>query len=113
MRNTIITLNPFVGHRFLYHRLNFDLLAGIDLALCLQSREKGNATVNSKEDNLKVNNKNQKPSIDFRPGIQLKTQYDKFGFILGYSLGLVNFQKKNNSKAFTDFLKVGLSYKIN
>lgn len=113
LRNTFITLNPFIGHRFLYHKLTFDLLSGIDLAFCLQSREQGSATNNTKNYNLQSDNKIENPLMDFRPRVQFKTQYDKFGFIAGYSFGLVNFQTQNNTKAYTSFLKLGISYQLN
>ena len=41
LKNTFVTLNPFVGHRFLYHKMTFDLLTGFDLAFCLNSKEEG------------------------------------------------------------------------
>lgn len=112
LQNTFITLNPFIGQRYLYHKVIFDLLTGIDLGFCLKSREQGYATTDNKSYNLQVDNDNAKPLIDFSPRIQIKTQYDRFGFIVGYSLGLVNYQTQNNTKAYTGFLRLGLSYKL-
>ncbi len=99
-----------MGHRYLYNKIAFDLLTGLDLGFCLRSKERGSAIANNKNYYLKVNNEKAKPSIDFRPRIQLKTQYDKFGFLVGYSLGLINYQTQNNAKAYTSFLRLGLSY---
>lgn len=112
LQNTFITLNPFFGQRYLYHKVIFDLLVGIDLGFCLKSREQGHATTDNKSFNLQVDNDNAKPLIDFRPRIQIKTQYNGFGIIIGYSLGLVNYQTQNNTKAYTSFLRLGLSYKL-
>jgi hypothetical protein len=111
LKNTFVTLNPFVGHRYSYCRMNFDLLAGVDLAFCLKSKEVGQATTNNK-DYITVENDKTKPSVDFRPRIQLKTQINKFGFLAGYSLGLTNYQVQNNLKAYSSFLRLGLSYQL-
>jgi hypothetical protein len=111
LKNTFITLNPFVGHRYSYRKITFDLLAGFDLAFCLKSKEVGNATTNNK-DYVTVENIKTKPLIDFRPRIQINTQINKFGLLAGYSFGLTNYQSQNNLKAFTSFLRLGLSYRL-
>ncbi|MEO7048522.1 MAG: hypothetical protein ABI091_24700, partial [Ferruginibacter sp.] len=111
LKTTFVTLNPFIGHRFLYHKMGIDLLAGSDISFCLNSKEKGNATSNNKV-NFTVENNKSKPSIDFRPRIQLKTQINKFGFLVGYSLGLTNYQTESNPKTYTSFLRLGLSYQL-
>jgi len=111
LRNTFVTLNPFIGHKYSYRKMSFDLLAGLDLSFCLKSKEEGKVSTNNK-DYITGENDKAKPSIDFRPRIQFKAQYDKFGFIVGYSLGIVNFQTQNNLKAYSSFLRLGLSYKL-
>jgi hypothetical protein len=111
LKNTFVTLNPFFGHRFSYHKMTFDLLTGFDLAFCLNSKETGNATTNNK-DNFTVENDKAKPSIDFRPRIQFRAQVNKFGFLAGYSLGLTNYQTQNNPKTYSSFLRLGLSYRL-
>ena len=118
LKNMFITLNPFIGHRYLYRKMTFDLLAGFDAAFCLESKEAGNATINqinflsSSQKYFAVENDKTKPSIDFRPRIQIKTQIKKFGFLVGYSLGLTNYLTQNYSKAYTNFLRLGLSYQL-
>ncbi len=111
LKNIFVTLNSFVGHRFSYHKMTFDLLAGSDLAFCLSSKEKGSATTNNK-DNFTVENNKAKPSIDLRPRIQLKTQIKKLGFLVGYSFGLTNYQTQNNPKTYSSFLRLGLSCQL-
>jgi len=111
LKNNFVTINPFVGHRYLYGKIWFDLLAGFDLGFCLKSKEVGYATTNNK-DYLTVDNDKTKPSIDFRPRIQIKTQINKFGFLAGYSLGLTNYQTKNYPKAYASYLRLGLSYQL-
>lgn len=111
LKNTFITLNPFVGHRYSYHKISFDLLAGVDLAFCLKSKEAGKAATNNK-DYITVENDKTKPSIDCRLRIQLKTQINNFSFLAGGSLGLTNYQIQNNLKAYSSFLRLGLSYRL-
>jgi len=111
LRNTFITLNPFVGHRYSYHKATFDVLAGCDLAFCLKSKEAGKASINNK-DFVKAENDKAKPFIDFRPRVQIKMKINKVGFLAGYSFGLTNYQAENNLKAWTRFLRLGLSYQL-
>lgn len=111
LKSTFVTLNPYVGHRYFYRKIRFDLLAGVDLAFCLNSKEMGSATA-SNESYVTVENNKTKPSIDFRPRIQIKTQINKFGFLAGYSLGLTNYQTQKNPKTYSSFLRLGLCYQL-
>jgi len=111
LKNSFITLNPYIGRRFSIGKMGFDVLAGIDLAYCIKSKESGSASIGS-EKNITTANNMQKPSIDFRPRFQINAQIDKFGLLAGYSLGLTNFQPKNNPKAYSSFLRIGLSYQL-
>ncbi len=114
LKNSFLTLNPFVGHRFFYHKLTFDLLVGSDIAFCLKSKETGEALISDKAYNIRVENEKRKPVIDFRTRIQLKAQMRRYGFLLGYSLGITNYQAPDwyHPKAYTSFLRFGLSYQL-
>jgi len=111
LKNTFITVNPYIGHRFSFPKSSFDVLAGIDMGYCLKSSEliwsPSGTKVNPDEQNDLT-----KPTIDFRARIQIKTQIKKFGFLAGYSLGVTNYQSQNNLKAYTSFIRLGLSYQI-
>jgi len=111
LRNTFITLNPFAGHRFMYRKITLDFLAGFDIAICLRSKEVGSASTNNK-DYSTIENYKPKPSFDFRPRVQIKTELNKLGFLVGYSFGLTNYQTQNNPKTYSNFLRLGLSYKL-
>jgi hypothetical protein len=112
LKNTFVTIHPYIGHRYVYRKINFDLLAGCDFAFCLESRELGNATANDMGYDLAVDNIKSKPVVDVRPGVRIKTQLNKFGFIAGYSLGLTNYQTQNNPKVYSSFLRLGFSYQV-
>lgn len=109
LKNTFLTFNPFIGHRYSYNKVTFDILAGLDLAFCLESNENGKATAVGK-DYITGEISMPKPSIDFRPRIQIKSAIKKFGFLAGYSSGLTNYQNKYNLKAYSSFLRLGFTY---
>ena len=118
LANTFININPFFGKRFIRNKFTFDILAGLDLAFCLSSREKGEATTNPPSNEI-INTKRDiaKPDVDFRPRLQFKAAYKKFGILLGYSHGLTNYHlQKNypmdNTKSYTRFFRLGVSYVI-
>ena len=111
LHNTFITLNTFYGHRYFVNKITLDILLGFDFAFCLRSVESGNAVANNK--NYTVDEHEiSKPTIDIRPRLQIKTQYKKIGLIVGYSLGLTNFNNQTNNNAFSNFFRTGLSYQI-
>ena len=118
LKNTFLTINPFFGKRFTENKFTFDLLAGLDLAICLRSREKGQATTNPPYNELINTGRDiAKPAVDLRPRLQFKAAYKKLGILLGYSHGLSNFhlQKEystGNTKAYTRFFRLGVSYLI-
>ena len=112
LKNTYINVNPFLGKRFIKNKITFDLLAGVDLGFCLKSNEKGSAITTISKIEYSTDNKRDKPKIDFRPRIQFKAGYKRCGIILGYSLGLANYQTFGNAKAYSNFLRAGISYKL-
>jgi hypothetical protein len=118
LKNTFITTSPFVGKRFLKRSFALDLTAGLDLAFCLSSHEKGKAVIivnNIEYGESTVSNDVQKPGLDIRPRLQAKLGYEKFGFLIGYSLGLTNYhliEDHTSDKAYSGFLRLGLSYRI-
>ena len=111
LQNDFIPLNPYIGHRYLYGRVSFDLLAGLDLGLCMTSRE--TRTISSGPEAIVNDQINKpKPSVDVRPRVQLKASLNRWGLIAGYSLGLTNYQTAGDLKAYSNFLRLGLSYQL-
>lgn len=111
LKNTFVTVNPFAGYRFSHNNIAVDLVGGLDLAFCLRSVEKGETRPDN-ENNLSFANKLSKPALDVRPRIHCRIAYKKVGINAGYSLGLVNFQNHYYPKAFTSFLRLGLTYRV-
>jgi len=118
LTNTFLNINPFFGKRFTKNKFTFDLLAGLDLAFCLRSRENGEATTNPPYNEIINTNRDMaKPVVDFRPRLQFKAAYKKFGILLGYSHGITNYHLQkdystDNTKAYTRFFRLGASYII-
>ena len=112
--NSFITLHPFAGRRLVCHKISVDIVAGVDLGFCLNSNEKGSATytVSNNAYQLAVSQELAKPSIDVRPGVQIKTRYNKWALAAGYSLGLTNFKTYGEGKAYTNIVKLGMSYQL-
>lgn len=110
LKNSFITFNPFLGHRFITSKISLDFSIGLDLAFCEKSEEK--IAINVFQDHPKFTNDRDKPAVDYRPRIQLKAQFKRLGIIAGYSIGLTNFSEKPNTKAYTKSLRLGLAFRI-
>lgn len=111
LRNDFITLSPYIGQRLNDLKISIDLLVGLDLGFCLLSKEEGRISPNP-ESLPNVDNNLQRPVLDLRPRAQIKLLYNRYGFICGYSLGLINYQEEANLKAYNRLLRVGLSYQL-
>jgi len=116
LNNSFINLFPYLGGRFTINKQNFDLIGGLDLGYLLSSREKGDARsvdnagfhIETSEDRLSVR-------TDFRPRIQLSTDFDKIGIYVGYSHGLRNYKANLiglDTHVYSRMWRVGLSYRL-
>jgi hypothetical protein len=112
LKNTYMNINPFLGKRFLINKMFFDFLGGIDIGICLKSLEQGHATIVSPKADINSSLNKSYPTIDFRPRIQLKAGYKRTGVLIGYSLGITNYQNHMTSKAVTNFIRFGICYRI-
>jgi hypothetical protein len=114
LNSNLLNLNPFVGHRFNSKKFPIDLVGGFDIGYVLSSKEIGNATaVDGTKYSSSVGRKTI--NIDFRPRIQVSTDYKKIGLYLGYSLGLVNYKSGyvgGTNEAFSKLIRFGITYKI-
>ncbi len=111
LKNTFVAFNPFIGYRLVYTNCSIDVFAGVDLAVCVKSEEHGNAEASDKTV-VKVENDHTKPSIDWRPCVQIKTQVKKVGLLLGFAYGLTNYSTQKDLKAYSSFVRIGLSYQL-
>jgi hypothetical protein len=115
LTNTYFTVSPFLGHRFSAGPVSFDALVGIDFAFNLNAREE--AKLSSPIAATYELEKDFHPN-DLRLRIQVNTYYKRMGLDLGYSLGTRNLYFYDNpayqhKTAYANFIRVGLSYRIN
>lgn len=109
-----INVNPFAGYRFNADKFPIDLAAGFDIANILSAKEKGDATDAS--GNKYTTSRDRKTiSTDFRPRIQISTDYKKFGVYLGYSFGLKNYLDGyvgGTNEAYSKIFRFGVTYQV-
>ena len=114
LNSNSLNLNPFGGYRFNINKFPLDLVGGFDIGSLLDTREKGNATAtDGVEYSTSLDRKTIK--MDFRPRIQISTDYKKLGLYLGYSIGLVNYMEDyigGVNEAYSKIIRFGLTYQI-
>ena len=111
LENDFITVHPFLGHRFLLGKVRLDGLAGLDAGFCLSSRETGKIS-SAPETRLKDIVNRPQPLVDVRPRAQLIAALDRWGLSAGYSMGLTNYQQEGNGKAYSNFIRLGVTYRL-
>ena len=114
LANTFMTLNPYIGQRFIANKFTFDIMAGIDFAISTKVHEE--AKVTSDNDATYNKSKSNYP-VDFRPRLQINASYNRIGILAGYSIGLRNLYSYPNpffsdKKAYSNFLRLGMSYRL-
>lgn len=109
-----LNLNPSVGYRFNLNKFPLDLVGGFDIGYILNTKEIGNAT---DADGIEYSTSLDRKTIkyDFRPRIQISTDYKKFGLYLGYSVGLPNYLEDyigGVNEAYSRIIRFGITYKL-
>lgn len=114
MSSNTINANPFIGYRFNASKLPIDLVAGFDFASILNTKECGDAT-DENGNNYTTSVDRKTISTDFRPRIQVSTDYKKFGIYLGYSFGLLNYMDGyvgGTNNAYSKIFRFGITYQV-
>lgn len=107
LTNSFVTVNPFIGHQFSVASILIDAVAGLDWAYCTKSY------IDIKAVSLGFANEKMKGSVDWRPRVQLNASYKHFVLLVGYSLGLTKFGTGGNTQVSTNFLRMGVGFRIN
>jgi hypothetical protein len=110
LKNSFITLNPYIGRRFIVNKISLDFLLGTDIAFCQKSQEDSKTKLYNDPNHF--TNPKDKPSVDFRPRVQVKAEYKNFGLLLGYSLGLTDYKKESETEAYSNLVRLGISYRL-
>ena len=117
--NSSIMVNPFCGYRFQINKIPIDVVGGINLDFISNTKEKGNATdANNVEYNVAADMKTI--NLDVSPKIQLATEYKKFGLLVGYSRGLVNYKSGydgnpnsgETKEVYSKNINFGITYRL-
>lgn len=118
--NNSILAYPFFGYRFETNKIPIDFLAGINFDYILSTKEKGSA-IDSNNIEYITSSNIQTINLDVSPKIQIATQYKKFGVILGYSFGLVNYYRdyyidpinfNEIKEAHSSLINFGITYRL-
>lgn len=114
LSNHFITVNPYIGQRFVIKGVTFDVQAGIDVAASIKVYEEAKIEVDKKYTYSKTH-KNY--PVDIRTRIQINAYYKQVGLLAGYAVGIENLYKNAgydylNRKAYSNFLRFGLSYRL-
>ncbi len=113
IRNRYLNLQPFVGKRVCYKKVDLDITAELDFGVGLSSREK--AVIISSAGKYIVTTKRPLPTVDFRPRLNLTGYYRAFGLSLGYSHGITNYsagQYGNRPEVYSRMWRIGVAYRL-
>lgn len=117
LNTSFINLFPYLGGRFKINQQSFDLVGGLDMGYVLSSREKGDAkSIDNSQFHIETSVDRKYIKTDFRPRIQLSTDFDKIGLYVGYSHGLSNYTANligRDAETYSRMWRVGLSYRLN
>lgn len=114
---SFLNISPYVGQRWNAGKITLDLTAGVDLAVCTKVQDISRYALRNSSDYGGVKYNKRHPDLDVRPRLQINAYYNRIGVIAGYSLGLTNFQLIDNHayynrEAFTNFLRLGVGYRL-
>jgi len=90
--NNAVLANPFFGYRFEINNIPIDLVGGINFDFILNTKENGTAKDSNNVDYITSIDR-KTINLDVSPKIQLSTKYKKFGILVGYSTGFVNYKR--------------------
>jgi len=116
LNTSFINLFPYLGGRFNINERAFDLVGGLDIGYVLSSREKGDAkSIDNAQFHIETSRDRKNINADFRPRIQLSTDFDKIGLYIGYSHGIRNYKADligMDVEAYSRMWRVGLTYHL-
>jgi hypothetical protein len=107
LANSFVAVNPFIGHQFSVGSILIDAVAGLDWAYCTRSY------VDTEPESFSSANEKMKGSVDWRPRVQLNASYKHLVLLVRYSRGITKFDAGFNKHVSTNFLRMGVGYKIN
>lgn len=113
INSSFVNIFPSLGYRTSIRSTSLDFDIGLDMANCLSSTEKGEATSNAGTYTTEVDRKTIE--IDIRGRVQLTVSKNKTGGYLGFSQGIRNYKEGfagGTNIVFSRMVRFGLLYKI-
>jgi hypothetical protein len=114
--NTFLNTYQFLGYRWKYKKINFDLTVGMDIGYFINTKESGFAKKSDGTNYTIFYPRLYKyMDSDFRPRFQLSSSYKKFGLYFGYAYGISDYLKGNTLNYGTitsQVIRFGVIYKL-
>lgn len=112
--SSFVNLFPHGGIQLNFSKVRFDLIAGMDVAYCLNTLEKGKALAEVGA-NFTTWVERKTVGTDFRPRLQISAYYQKMYVYLGYSGGLVNYRAGyigGENECYSRIFRLGMGYQF-
>jgi len=110
-----VCINPFFGYRLNSNKWHFDFQGGVDYGISIKKTDKieGTYTTSGERFSKRTRLENRP---DFRTKIKIAAVYNRTGIFAGYAYGFTNYFDDNayyqDSKAHSNFLSAGISFKL-
>ena len=107
-----IVISPFIGYRIKINKIKVDLTPGLDIGFNFKGVEKDEAIDATGKSYLTSFSINNIPT-DIRIKFGSAVNYQRYGLTAGFSQGLTNLNRNvANNSANSEFLQLGISYKL-
>jgi hypothetical protein len=92
LQDQFINLNPYIGYRLAFKKVKVDILPGADIAINVNSYDKGKVTTDESTV-YQTDLKRANAPADVRLKLGLSATYNRFGIMASYACGLTNYEK--------------------
>jgi len=125
LQSSYININPYIGYRVSFKKVNVDLLPGIDIGLqTAEPRERGKIKLNDGSEYTTNYSREDQNDTDIRLRFGLAATYKKLGLTASYAHGFSNRYPAlyyiqdypgtpEAEKAHSELIRFGISYRFN
>jgi len=107
-----VIMSPFIGYRIKVNKVKIDFMPGVDFGFNLKSTEADQAS-DTNGNNYFTSTNLQRLPTDLRLKFGAAMSFLNYGLTAGFSQGLTNLNKNTaNNSANSEFLQLGISYKL-
>lgn len=116
LQDKFINLNPYLGYRFNFKKIQLDILPGADIGFDINSYDKGKATTSYDGTVYTTNLKRANAPTDIRLKMGLAAYYKRLGINASFAYGITNYEKNmigdGEFDAKSRLIRFGISYRI-